>query len=332
MRYPGYQQSFPDLLTPSPPQSTGLLSTAEAMLLWPNFTDDASTLQVNTSRDNRWYRLFQFVEVPSRVHRMLGNYLAQTEIPGKININMIRHREVLAGLIDNPHLADVPNLNNTGDVNAEDAPFMTSSVLLGANRDLYQDFMSDRDGGAVTSFDPAAAASRQFLIPGTPNAKPFRSFAASGKNSAEDNQIDRTILRRKVTDRDDSDPGTNRHWLEMADPILHATPQLSTPPVGQMSNAMTRHPILSKIMNNTTTVSNVFIVYGTAAYFEVHEDTASGLFQVGGRFDLNQDSDPTNDQQRAVFVIDRTEAYEAYDPGTGDFDWKRLIKARATIE
>jgi hypothetical protein len=33
-----------------------------------------------------------------------------------------------------------------------------------------------------------------------------------------------------------------------------------------------------------------------------------------------------------VFVIDRTEAYEAFDPGTGDFDWKRLVKARAEIE
>ncbi len=95
---------------------------------------------------------------------------------------------------------------------------------------------------------------------------------------------------------------------------------------------MTRHPILSKIMNNTTTVSNTFIVYGTAAYFEVHEDTASGLFQVGGRFDLDGNGDETDDQQRAVFVIDRTEAFEAFDPGTGDFDWKRLVKSQVTIK
>ena len=93
-----------------------------------------------------------------------------------------------------------------------------------------------------------------------------------------------------------------------------------------------RHQILSKILNNTTTVSNTFIVFGTAAYFEVHEDTTSGLYQVGGRFDLDQDLDPTNDQQRAVFVIDRTEAFDAFDPGSGYFDWNRLIKSRATVE
>ena len=130
-------------------------------------------------------------------------------------------------------------------------------------------------------------------------------------------------------------PGTNRHWLELSSQAFHQHPgdtdgDGSEDFIGNTS--MQRHQILSKVMNNTTTVSNSFIVYGTAAYFEVHEDTASGLFQVGGRFDLNGDGDETNDQQRAVFVIDRTDAFDAFDPGSGDFDWKRLIKAKATIE
>ena len=89
-------------------------------------------------------------------------------------------------------------------------------------------------------------------------------------------------------------------------------------------------------MNNTTTVSNTFIIYGTAAYFEAYEDPATGLIQVGGRMglDLDSDSDETNDpgwEQRAVFIIDRTELYNAYDPGTGSVDWKRLIKNRTNL-
>jgi hypothetical protein len=96
------------------------------------------------------------------------------------------------------------------------------------------------------------------------------------------------------------------------------------------------HQLLSKIMNNTTTVSNTFIMYGTAAYFEVYEDPATGLVQVGGRMglDLDADSDPRNDagwEQRAVFILDRTELFNAYDPGSGSVDWKRLVKHRVNL-
>ena len=89
-------------------------------------------------------------------------------------------------------------------------------------------------------------------------------------------------------------------------------------------------------MNNTTTVSNTFIVYSTAAYFEAVENPPnSGFIRVGARIDLEPNADPPTNpgwQQRAVFLIDRSEAFEAFDAGSGDFDWKRLLKARATIE
>jgi len=106
--------------------------------------------------------------------------------------------------------------------------------------------------------------------------------------------------------------------------------------LGPAATTVEHHQLLSKIINNTTTVSNTFIIYGTAAYFEAHEDPATGLIQVGGRMglDLDSDSDQTNDpgwEQRAVFIIDRTELYDAYDPGTGSVDWKRLIKNRTNL-
>jgi hypothetical protein len=345
MRFPGYQQSFEIPQTPSGTGSTELLSTGEAMFLFPDFTDSGQTPEIESARDNRWYRLLQFVEVESRVHKMLGNYLAQTRIPGKININMIRHREVLGGLVDNPFLADVPALADLGEATREDAPFMTSAPALGG-RDLYSDFVRDRDGSSVTSWDPSASVAKQYFIPGTPNARPFRSIGALGSTASAEKLLDHTVLRRLRTDRDDDgdgiedevtgdDPESNRHWLELADVAFHKRPG-DTDSNGnidlQTNTAMQRHAVLGKILNNTTTVSNTFIVYGTAAYFEVYEDQTTGLQQIGGRYDLDQNGDATDDQQRAVFVIDRTEAYEAFDPGTGDFDWKRLVKARAEIE
>jgi hypothetical protein len=348
MRFPGYQQSFNLPEAPSGTGSTDLLSSGEAMFLFPDFTNSGQTPEIESARDNRWYRLLQFVEVESRVHKMLGNYLAQTRIPGKININMIRHREVLGGLIDNPFLADVPALADLGEVTREDAPFMTSAPVLGG-RDLYSDFVRDRDGTSVTSWDPSASAAKQYFIPGTPNARPFRSIGAIGATATSEKLLDHTVLRRLKTERDDDgngiedaagdDPESNRHWLELANTAFHKNPDdtngdgiVDSADGPKTNTAMQRHAILGKILNNTTTVSNTFIVYGTAAYFEVYEDQTTGLQQVGGRYDLDQDGDPANDQQRAVFVIDRTEAYEAFDPGTGDFDWKRLVKARAEIE
>lgn len=324
-RHAPYPQVFDVYATnnPSGTPDPKWLSSAESMFLQPNFPNS------NSWDDNRWYRLLQFVEVPSRVHRMLGNYLAQQKIPGKININMVRHREVLAGLLDNPYLANVPKLADANGNLAEDGPFMTSNPLLDG-RDTWRNFVTDRDGASVTGWDPAAGASRQFFLPGTPNANPFRSFSSGGSGVAVTNDVERTLLRRRSDDIADANLNSNRHWLELADISLHEYPNRST--VGQMPNATTRHQILSKIMNNTTTVSNCFIVYGTAAYFEAYEDPTTGLVRVGGRLDLDGDGDETNDQQRAVFVIDRTDAFEAYDPGSGDFDWKRLVKARATID
>jgi hypothetical protein len=354
MRYPAYQQSFPDTFNTSGTRSPDLVSTAEAMFLRPDFTANDAT---DHFRDNRWYRLFQFVEVPSRVHRMLGNYLTLDRIPGKLNINMIRHREVLAGLFDNPYLSDVPLMDDetVGAVpntpnGEEDGPFLTSVANLGS-RDLYQDFLQERDGRPVISYDPVAGSSKSYWIPGSVGARPFRSLGATGASAAAENTLDRTLMRRLQFDRDEDNdgiedelaaagdvPGYNRTWLELATPAFHARPGDSnldgseTLADNTSNTAHQRHAMLSKVMNNTTTVSNCFIVYGTAAYFEVYEDPVTGLHRVGGRFDLDGDGDETNDQQRAVFVIDRTEAYKAFDAGTGDFDWKRLVKAQATIE
>lgn len=328
------------------------VSNASAMFLRSEFDPLVSG---DTHRDNRWYRLLQFVEVPSRVHRMLGNYLHGTTIPGKINLNTIRHQEVLAGLIDDPMFAD-----RSG--NRLESPFLTDITPGATGRDRWTEFVRERDGIPVSGyFDPtpdqpgSGDEATRFLIPGTPGSRPFRSYAFTPDDTVG-NGLDHTILRRLAEDRDEDSDGhddeleagrvlddddgdllpddslsgggdtTNRQWLEVGGSVSHTSPPRPTTPVE-------RHQILSKIMNNTTTVSNVFIVFATAAYFEAHEDSETGLYRIGGRIDLSNDDEHNPGwQQRAVFVIDRTEALEAYDPGSRKFNWRSLIKHQAEIE
>ncbi|MEZ6126878.1 MAG: hypothetical protein R3C49_27490, partial [Planctomycetaceae bacterium] len=340
-------------------------SGSAALFLRPDFD---STSITNTENDNRWYRLFQFAEVPSRVHRMLGNYLNQTRLPGKININMLRHMEVFAGLIDEPMFADLDN-------SPDNSPFLRDTTT-GAFRDRWMELMVERDGDPVSGYfvydpTPAFPASGDEIqmtsarVPGTPNARPFRGtgteeFDSDGSgtldppedtnrngildpgedlnsngildaedrngNGIMDSGADGSVFRTLASDITDGDAATNRHWLEVGDTGSHTGPNLST-------TTVERHQVLSKIMNNVTNTSNTFVVFATAAYFEAWEEPTTGFVRVGGRVNI-QDNGTTNPgwQQRSVFVIDRTEAYKAFDGGTGDFDWQRLIKYEAAIE
>ncbi len=328
--YSPFHQAFSDPANPTGTQpDLALLSSAAALLLRPNFPDNIPADAFEAARDNRWYRLFQFVEVPSRVHRMLGNYVALDKVPGKLNLNTIRHWEVYAGLVDNPVLLDRepnPVVNPNHPFTVDRSLDSTGSAV---NRDRWFEFLKNRDGASVASYDPRPGfqTSRNFFLPGMPGARPFRSHGYRTLGTNEDGS-QQTILRTLEADVTNALPEVNRNWLEIGDASQHQTPTTI--------NTVHQHQLLSKIMNNTTTVSNTFIVYSTAAYFEAIEDPPnSGFIRVGARIDLEPNTgSPTNPgwQQRAVFVIDRSEAFDAYDAGSGDFDWKRLVKARATIE
>jgi hypothetical protein len=366
MRYPGYIQCYDNHLGSGPAVTPDNIAGAAGMFLWPDFDPTTTTA---TENDNRWYRLLSFVEAPSRVNRMLGNYLNLTRLPGKLNANTIRHREVLAGLIDDEQFANAPVLADEtpgaapGTPNGDDdGPFLptvagsTDNVLDstpgGIARDRWQEFINERDG-LVDSYDPTAVTpgARSFWIPGTPNSRPFRSPGYT-TSAASDNGLEDTMLRRLSIDKPSTttfnragegnasyttasaDPATNRHWLEVGNRDFHTDPTTGNE---YTATTVQKHQILSKLINNVTTVSNCFIVYGTAAYFEATPDpSGSGHFRVGGRMglDLDGDADQTNDagwERRAIFVIDRTELFNAYDPGSGSFDWERLVKYRIDL-
>jgi len=370
MRFAPYQQTLASVpKTPMDPPGTGppdpaWLSSAVGMFLQPDFPGTGGS-----TNDNAWYRLLQFVEVPSRVNTMLGNYLTRRRLPGKININGIRHIEVYAGLIDDALFADVPPQLTPGspplDADNQYAPFMSSSSspipydnviarptgatgLTGVPggpsaalsvRDRWFEYVAERDGPITAMYDPVAGGITTFWIPGTPAAKPFRSLDRRTPvvNSTSDSDVttDDTILRRSRLDIGGA-VTDNRNWLEEGASDFHENPDDGAPPAEPGATQRERHQILAKLFNNTTTVSDSFIVYGTAAYFRAYEDPASGLIRVGGRMGLDLDNNGTETddagwERRAVFIIDRTELLNAYDEGTGNFDWQRLIKYRADL-
>ncbi len=347
MRYSPYQQSHQDYFTDPPVLAAHeqWISNAEAMILQPQFM--ATVVPVPpTADDNRWYRLLQMVEVPSRLNRMLGDYLALSRTPGKVNLNGIRHIEVYAGLLDDPFFATLPYLRDPAnppsvfDADNRYAPFLqnrtpgnsastdvTNVDAVLPYKDRWFEFIAQRDG-VTTTYDPVLNATTSFWIPGTPNANPFHAPGQTLLN-VNDNGLSRSIFRQSEVDVGVVE---NRTWLEVGNQTFHKQPNAQ-------SNGQMRHQLVSKLLNNTTTISNTFVVYGTAAYFEATEDT-NGFIRVGGRLDLDGDpvtngvsSDTTAGwEKRAIFVIDRTEAYRAFDPASGSFDWERLIKYRADLQ
>ncbi|MCH2201943.1 MAG: hypothetical protein MK102_08230 [Fuerstiella sp.] len=354
MRYAGFQQAHPDPAVFGGVPDPDLITGAAGMFLHP----DLPTATLPVDRANAWYRLMQFVEVPSRVNRMLGNYINLQRLPGKLNLNTIRHRQVYAGLLDDLNIANLPvmtDADGNGDLNG---PFLTSTTPDGndvipgltTGRDRWLELINERDGYVRTVNGDTGAATDMWL-PGTPNSRPFRSMAYTRGTTAPGNDIglDETILRRVGADRQQStsnafgespdDTTTNRHLLEAGTDGFHRRDPLdaeyNTVVSGATANMVHRHQFLSKIMNNTTTTSNCFIVYGTAAYFEAVLDP-SGVFRIGGRMGLDLDGnlnekDDAGWEQRAVFVIDRTEAFNAFDSASGEIEWERLIKHRLDL-
>ncbi len=332
-RYSPYHQAFDSLTAPSGDPKPMLLASASAKFLqadFPPFTSGVETDNDRRTYDNSWFRLFRFVEVPSRVHRMLGNYVSLDRVPGKLNLNTLRHWEVYAGLIDNPAILDRETTSTAQRVTIDRSPNEAGGTV---DRDRWREFLEARDGVTLTASGGTAV---DLIAPGTLQSKPFRSPGFEDA-SVLDGGIQSTILRPHPKDVAAGNLAQNRHWLEVATRIQHEKAYLNNTDLTK-PNAVQQHQLLSKILNNTTSTSNTFIVFATVGYFEAVESPAgSGMIRIGSRIDLNlADGKPQFDgdgwRQKAVFVIDRTEAAKAYDSASGSIDWSRLVKARITIE
>lgn len=277
------------------------------------FLDPSGPDDTANTDDNRWFRLFEFVEVPTRSHLHLGSPFADPRVPGRINLNTIRNPSVLAALIDD---SDAFTMDMSG---AADHPTLTANHL---GADWWEEFIKSRDAG-----DSGLASAPR--IPGTPGSRPFRSYDYAPPTSTTDAVRDlreNTILRSLPTDISSANPNP-RLLFELATGAEH----LGTS--GINIDPHTRNRILSKIAANTTTRSNTFVVFMSVAYFEA---TGAGTSTYGSPVQIGDRAfgkSANEADYRGFFVIDRTRAEQAYEPSTGKFDhWKRLVRYRQVID
>jgi hypothetical protein len=283
-----------------------------------------------TKWDNRWSRLFEFVEVPSRNERFSINqdYLPANRrhrVAGKINLNTIRDPDVLAALLDEQHAVQRNRSSLAGH-------FLVDQFARHRDRkrDWWRQFMLSRDN---------RDAATGFFLPGVPGSRPFRSpgFVAAGSTS-----IQHTILRSLPhygqlsgdTNGDgvlsgseaQTDPsgevmfflgGTDRKRLfelgveedlngndiedndENLDPNGFFNPDI---------DPVARHHLLSKIMTNSTVRSHVFHVFLKVEWFEAYQgpspnNSSQTVTMIGAKA-----TDVPS--RRAFFVIDRSRAIE----------------------
>ncbi len=292
---------------------------------------------------NQWHRLLSFLEVPSKAHRQLGDAFLLTRTPGKINLNTIRDPEVLGGLLDCPEHILAP------DTAASPARYGLESYLpagvtnpiyfyspnpnvgkAGASgrRDVWADFLAARDGvDPITQIPlpgtPAAPAIRTEDGARTGGSRPFRDLSYDSNGLPTGSSVEHSILRGQLADAAKWNTGA-----ESADVADGRQDRMFD--IGSVNDPYVKSRLLSKIMGNATTRSNVFVVYMTVRFHEVYEDP-SGNQRIGGRYDLNHNGNATDDTHRGFFILDRSNAEEAYNANTATFNWRNIVKYRLTI-
>ncbi|VAX41597.1 hypothetical protein MNBD_PLANCTO02-1534, partial [hydrothermal vent metagenome] len=168
--------------------------TAGSLFLSPDVADTSGKL-------NRWHRILEFIEVPSRQHRHSHNgspsflvEAGQTEgqaggydlgvhrVPAKINLNTVRDPQVLSSVLGDNEVMN--SYSGTAIPDRQDAA-----------RDWWIQFLASRDGA-----DPYPGWSGA-ILPGGPNARPFRNINSSQRNlNPGDDPLQDTILRRLPLD------------------------------------------------------------------------------------------------------------------------------------
>lgn len=256
---------------------TGTHSAGHLKFLRPDFPNATSA---DSRYDNRWVRLLNFLEIPTRTDRFPVASLPASRkyrIPGKINLNTIRHPEALGGLIDRQDVCDVaPTQANSH------LPDSTSET----SRDWWQQLIHSRDG-----YDPVS----ELFLPGMAHGHPFRSLGLVrfGRDGIEE-----TLFRSIPLDTNTTSGYVKRRLFGLGTQSQHNN---------QTLHHSTRHQLLAKIHGNTTTRSNVFFVFMKVDWFECHRDATQGHVRIGAKL-------ADAHSQRSFFVIDRSRALELVQP------------------
>ncbi|MEO1995324.1 MAG: hypothetical protein ABGZ17_08615, partial [Planctomycetaceae bacterium] len=206
----------------------------------------------DAASDARWWRLLGFLEIPSQVNRRVeDNPAVATRVPGRVNLNTIRNVGVLAGLLD-----EFSELAMPGDPSVTNADRLDSSRDSGGAatyRNWWKNFLASRDsaGGGVTN--------GHLVLPGSSQSRPFRSLTNMRDGN---NAILETVLRQLP-----NQPARGRRLWELngSNGRVHYSVQ---------------DQLLARLMANTTTRSNVFVVFMSVTFFEAHTWTGSDGVQT----------------------------------------------------
>jgi hypothetical protein len=305
--------------------------TAGAKFVHPTYPPAAviATMPTfNPENLNRWHRVLELLEVPSRINRNLVHEFDTNAFPrvaGKINWNTIRNSEVLAALIDDDRVIDLA----TSNVLATNPPGTVEqpAVISSDGENLWVQLLKSRDGSLTDPwYGPAAVGdpySLGCLLPGLPGSQPFTGHAGEAILS-DGSGVASSTIRRWQSATAPSIPGapvaiTDRLAFEVGNETEHANGDL---------DPMIRHRLIAKMSQNGTTRSNTFVVFLTCKFFRATYDTANGnAVRIGGP--LNDLYEP---EYRGVYVVDRTKLEAGYDANQGTFDFRKFIEAGQVLE
>jgi hypothetical protein len=295
---------------------------------------------INAQYDNRWHRLLELVEIPTRENMQVENNLQSTytwlyptalqRVPGKMNLNGTRYGETLYALLDDPNMFDPFGYNADGSYNDR---------LETGTRNWWFEFIAGRDG---TGTNAQPDLQTGLYLPGAPGTQPFRSYsmvernpmsyttlpagtnppsAFPGPNTADDTLL-RTLTQLEPVDATPGRSLEQRRLFEAraeADEISQGGNNTVDP--------YTRNRILSKIAGNATNRSHVFAVWMTVGFFEGYrpDPTNPNLVQIGAEM-----TDQT--RRRGFFVVDRSVLEDAWNQNTGTYDFRKFVQYRKTIQ
>lgn len=272
----------------------------------PPADDQIAAFKFFANDGSRWRRMFGLFNVPTRVHRQLGSPLDVVRVPGKININMIRHPEVLAALMDAPQHVFEEFAQTVGPDAYKTLQALRHRDVAGTSlaQNWWQDFLKSRDNafphGGQWYYVPGVP---HVPIASNPNPKPGKPFRAL----LEATDKDETIFR--VHPDYDNATGHRRRLFELGEGTT-------------LVDIDERYKLLTKMAGNVSTRSNVFVVFATVGFFKAYQDSATGAVRIGERLHREGTDVPEKDFVRAVFILDRS-AFEDY---AFDGDWKKVVK------
>ena len=276
--------------------------------------------------DNRWHRLLEFLEVPTRTNQNLGvgSELGIARIPGRMNLNMFRHSESLAAILDESDFLTLRidgtdhNGNPYHPADAEAGELYDR--FEGVGRNWWDEFLRSRD-----RVDPYwQSAGVDVPLPGTPGSHPFRSLADlsyTAQGGVKHASVEDTILRALPTDIANA-AQTPRRLLELGNLTEHFDGGTNA-----QIDPMIRTKLLRKIANSATTRSNCFAIFISVKYFAAAADpAANGAIRIGGP--LNGKSEP---EHRGFFIVDRSKLEQGQYSGLPNYDFRTFVEYRKTL-